>query len=210
MHVLLSDRQSTTKQDLLAAADYGAVNKNHLLLSPETDKNLVLLPVADEAQFVRVLSAAIEECERGKASACLARLIEESEQALSTLSGKISCCSLVCSADTLKTECSFALKGVVECLRGKSDQWATPAGSFFTTRPLGGDSPISFMYGDFVAPYPGVTRDWCKIFPEMHDFIEERLPEDFWQITDEAWNFRLTSKFEEKNAEKALNYAVTK
>jgi len=77
-------------------------------------------------------------------------------------------CLLGQTTEELLREIGFASKGVPTAFEKQSD-WQTPLGSFFTTRPLGKNGNVSFVYPGAFNSYPGVGRDLFYLFPTLYD-----------------------------------------
>ncbi len=77
-------------------------------------------------------------------------------------------CLLAHSPAELVREIDFALKGIPAALEKGSD-WQTPLGSYFTTRPLGEQGSISFVYPGGFNSYPGIARDLFYLFPPLYE-----------------------------------------
>ncbi|MBA8975377.1 beta-ketoacyl synthase N-terminal-like domain-containing protein [Streptomyces calvus] len=56
-------------------------------------------------------------------------------------------------------------------------EWATPAGSFFTPRPLGPDARVALVYPGAFNSYPGLGADLFRAFPELLDRFEGQAAE---------------------------------
>ncbi|MFI7068348.1 beta-ketoacyl synthase N-terminal-like domain-containing protein [Kribbella sp. NPDC050124] len=49
----------------------------------------------------------------------------------------------------------------------RGDEWATPAGSFFTGRPIGPDGKVALVYPGAFNTYPGLGQDLFRAFPGL-------------------------------------------
>lgn len=79
--------------------------------------------------------------------------------------------SLVAStAEGLRKEIDAAKRGVPTA-HEQGKEWQTPAGSYFTPRPLGGRGGIAFVYPGAFNAYPGLGQDWLNLFPQAHDHL---------------------------------------
>lgn len=56
-------------------------------------------------------------------------------------------------------------------------EWSTPAGSYFTARPLGPDAKVALVYPGAVNSYPGLGRDLFRAFPALLDTFESETAE---------------------------------
>ena len=72
-----------------------------------------------------------------------------------------------CPEDLMR-EIDFALRGV-QVAFDKGTEWQTPAGSYFTPRPLGPDSQVAFVYPGAFNSYIGVGKDLFYLFPDLYD-----------------------------------------
>ncbi|MER7699883.1 beta-ketoacyl synthase N-terminal-like domain-containing protein [Streptomyces sp. NPDC096095] len=52
-------------------------------------------------------------------------------------------------------------------------EWATPAGSYFTARPIGPDGKVALVYPGAFNSYPGLGQDFFRAFPGLLDRFEE-------------------------------------
>ncbi|WP_301184466.1 beta-ketoacyl synthase N-terminal-like domain-containing protein, partial [Streptomyces sp. NL15-2K] len=53
-------------------------------------------------------------------------------------------------------------------------EWATPAGSFFTPRPIGPDGRVALVYPGAFNSYPGLGADLFRTFPALLDRFERQ------------------------------------
>jgi len=86
-----------------------------------------------------------------------ARLVSESGAIL---------CLVADSAEHLLQEIDQALQAIRE---PEGEEWKTPRGSYFTTRPAGGS--VTFVYPGIGATYVGLGRDLFHLFPEIYPLI---------------------------------------
>ncbi|WP_329213752.1 hypothetical protein OG352_02300 [Streptomyces sp. NBC_01485] len=56
-------------------------------------------------------------------------------------------------------------------------EWATPAGSFFTPRPIGPDGRVALVFPGAFNSYPGLGADLFRAFPALLDRFEEQAAE---------------------------------
>ena len=56
-------------------------------------------------------------------------------------------------------------------------EWATPAGSFFTARPIGPEGKVALVYPGAVNSYPGLGHDLFRAFPGLLDRFEDQSDE---------------------------------
>ncbi|MEW1906917.1 beta-ketoacyl synthase N-terminal-like domain-containing protein [Kitasatospora sp. NPDC085895] len=62
----------------------------------------------------------------------------------------------------------------------RGEEWATPAGSCFTPRPIGPDGKVALVYPGAVTSYPGLGRDLFRAFPGLLERFEAEVerPDD--------------------------------
>jgi PfaB family protein len=92
-------------------------------------------------------------------------------------------CLLGQTPDELLREIGFAVKGIPVAFE-KQSEWQTPAGSFFTPRPLGKDGKVSFVYPGAFNSYPGVGRDLFYLFPNLYEHLSG-LTDDIGDLLNE-------------------------
>ncbi|MUH01164.1 PfaB family protein [Scytonema sp. UIC 10036] len=68
----------------------------------------------------------------------------------------------------LAREIESAFKGVNKAFESGED-WQTPAGSYFTAKPLGNKGGIAYVYPAAVNSYLGIGRTLFRLFPSVHD-----------------------------------------
>ncbi len=56
-------------------------------------------------------------------------------------------------------------------------EWVTPAGSFFTSRPIGPEGKVALVYPGAVNSYPGLGQDLFRAFPWLLDRFEDQADE---------------------------------
>ncbi len=87
------------------------------------------------------------------------------------------CISLVISSlAELERELQSGLDGVVEAL-ASGEEWGTPAGSYFTPKPLGDKAKIAFVYPGGFNSYVGMARTIFNLFPELYDLLKDSTSE---------------------------------
>ncbi|BBB00135.1 putative polyunsaturated fatty acid synthase PfaB and C [Actinacidiphila reveromycinica] len=59
----------------------------------------------------------------------------------------------------------------------RGDEWATPAGSFCTPRPIGPDGKVALVYPGAFNSYPGLGQDFFRAFPGLLDRFEAQADE---------------------------------
>ena len=80
------------------------------------------------------------------------------------------------SSEEILREIEFAARGAMAAFE-KGSEWQTPAGSYFSARPLGPDSQIAFVYPGAFNSYIGVGKDLFFLFPDLYDRFT-RVAED--------------------------------
>ncbi|AFY46197.1 PfaB family protein [Nostoc sp. PCC 7524] len=68
----------------------------------------------------------------------------------------------------LTREIQRAIQGVATAFETGKD-WQTPVGSYFSPKPLGEQSQVSFVYPGSFSSYIGLARDLFRLFPEIYD-----------------------------------------
>ncbi|MEV0296208.1 beta-ketoacyl synthase N-terminal-like domain-containing protein [Nocardia sp. NPDC050710] len=66
----------------------------------------------------------------------------------------------------LRTELEAAARYLPETIAA-GREWATPAGSFCTARPVGPDARVAFVYPGAFTAYPGAGRELFSLFPAL-------------------------------------------
>ncbi|MCH2021920.1 MAG: PfaB family protein [Saprospiraceae bacterium] len=93
--------------------------------------------------------------------------------------GKVTnyCISIVAKdKKSLKQELNFIKTNLHQAIQsGKALK--TPKGSYFTPRPLGKEGKIAFVYPGSAAAYQGMGQDVFQLFPQLHTYFEERVPD---------------------------------
>ena len=69
-------------------------------------------------------------------------------------------------------ELEFGMRGIPGAIQ-KGGEWQTPAGSYYTSNPLGPDSRVSFVYPGAFNSYIGVGRELFYTFPGAYDYLQE-------------------------------------
>ncbi|MFF8101246.1 beta-ketoacyl synthase N-terminal-like domain-containing protein [Streptomyces sp. NPDC016640] len=65
----------------------------------------------------------------------------------------------------------------VPAAHAEGREWATPAGSFFTPRPLGPEARVALVYPGAFNSYPGLGADLFRAFPALLDRFEGQAAE---------------------------------
>jgi PfaB family protein len=154
-------------------------NYAHLILSEEPNQKKHISRYLEQTPFylfaiaaddrsslldqIYALQQNIEDC--SSLSACATQTFEafqkrqNSTYALSIL-GR--------NKDELKREIQYSLKGIADAFNLKKD-WQTPAGSYFTAKPLGRQGKIAFVYPGAFNSYIGIGRNLFRLFPQIYD-----------------------------------------
>ncbi|WP_439947025.1 beta-ketoacyl synthase N-terminal-like domain-containing protein [Streptomyces sp. BBFR109] len=61
-------------------------------------------------------------------------------------------------------------------------EWATPAGSFFTARPIGPEGKVALVYPGAFNSYPGLGQDLFRAFPGLLEHFEAQAEEPARQL----------------------------
>ncbi|MFE7659508.1 beta-ketoacyl synthase N-terminal-like domain-containing protein [Streptomyces celluloflavus] len=83
------------------------------------------------------------------------------------------------------------------CERGGT--WATPAGSFFTARPLGPEAGVALVYPGAFNGYPGLGRDLFRLFPGLFPRFVERAERPAALLRHAALYPRTTVRLSERD-----------
>ncbi|MCB0208343.1 MAG: PfaB family protein [Anaerolineae bacterium] len=67
----------------------------------------------------------------------------------------------------LEQEIALALKGLPKAFE-QSMEWKTPRGSYFTSKPLGPQADIAFVYPGAFTAYVGLGRNLYHLFPKLY------------------------------------------
>ncbi|MFI7294696.1 beta-ketoacyl synthase N-terminal-like domain-containing protein [Streptomyces sp. NPDC050121] len=76
----------------------------------------------------------------------------------------------------LAHQVELAARGLPAAL-ARGEEWATPAGSFATGRPIGPQGKVALVYPGAFNSYPGLGRDFFRAFPGLLDRFEARTDE---------------------------------
>jgi PfaB family protein len=87
------------------------------------------------------------------------------------------CISLVAKNKTaLHQELKFIKMALGKAIiQGK--ELKTPKGSYFTANPLGKKGKVAFVYPGSAAAYEGLGQDIFQLFPQLHTYFENRVPD---------------------------------
>ena len=69
---------------------------------------------------------------------------------------------------TLMKELDRAFEGVATAFE-TGEAWQTPGGSYFTATPQAAQGQVAFVYPGAFSAYMGQTRDYFRLFPQLHD-----------------------------------------
>jgi PfaB family protein len=72
--------------------------------------------------------------------------------------------------ESLRKEIDAAKSAVVTVI-DQGGEWQTPAGSYFTAKPLGKSGGVAFVYPGAFNSYPGLGQDWMHLFPEAYEHL---------------------------------------
>ncbi|GAA3683920.1 hypothetical protein GCM10022267_83430 [Lentzea roselyniae] len=78
------------------------------------------------------------------------------------------------SGDALAAEADSARQRLSEC-HPRGQTWSTPAGSFFTPRPIGAGGKVALIYPGVLTAYPTVGADLVRCFPALMPWLESTL-----------------------------------
>ncbi|WP_405596977.1 hypothetical protein OG741_12350 [Streptomyces sp. NBC_01410] len=71
-------------------------------------------------------------------------------------------------------------------VHAEGGEWATPAGSFFTARPIGSDGKVALVYPGAFNSYPGLGQDFFRAFPGLLDRFESQADEPALHLRSRA------------------------
>ncbi|HET6359879.1 beta-ketoacyl synthase N-terminal-like domain-containing protein, partial [Streptomyces sp.] len=71
-------------------------------------------------------------------------------------------------------------------VHAEGGEWATPAGSFFTARPIGPDGKVALVYPGAFNSYPGLGQDFFRAFPGLLDRFEDQADEPALHLRSRA------------------------
>jgi PfaB family protein len=151
-HVILSDEPEQQQQ-----------NSRYLQQMPYYLFPIVGRDRTDLLQQVKVLQTTIDNCD---SLAFVARQsfveFQKHSQANYTLA------ILGRNKNELAREIESAFKGINKAFESGED-WQTPAGSYFTAKPLGKTGEIAYVYPAAVNSYLGIGRILFRLFPRVYD-----------------------------------------
>ncbi|WP_327684504.1 beta-ketoacyl synthase N-terminal-like domain-containing protein [Streptomyces sp. NBC_00467] len=81
----------------------------------------------------------------------------------------------------LRAQLELAVRDLAD-VHAKGGEWATPAGSYFTARPIGPDGRVALVYPGAFNSYPGLGQDFFRAFPSLLDRFEEQADEPERQL----------------------------
>nr|A0A1B3PEI8.1 RecName: Full=Polyunsaturated fatty acid synthase subunit B; Short=PUFAs-B [Thraustochytrium sp. ATCC 26185]AOG21005.1 polyunsaturated fatty acid synthase subunit B [Thraustochytrium sp. ATCC 26185] len=110
--------------------------------------------------------------------------------------------SIVSTPAKLQREVELAAKGIPRCLKMRRD-WTSPAGSRYAPEPLASDR-VAFMYGEGRSPYYGILQDMHRIWPALHEVINEKTT-SLWSEGDRWVMPRASSKAELEEQREAFD-----
>ncbi|BBC32407.1 hypothetical protein SGFS_037010 [Streptomyces graminofaciens] len=78
--------------------------------------------------------------------------------------------------DELRAQLDLAVRGL-PAAHASGGEWATPAGSCFTERPIGPGGKVALVYPGAFNSYPGLGQDLFRAFPSLLDGFEDMADE---------------------------------
>ncbi|MFJ9739212.1 beta-ketoacyl synthase N-terminal-like domain-containing protein [Streptomyces sp. NPDC101166] len=78
--------------------------------------------------------------------------------------------------EELRAQLDLAVRGLPTA-HASGGEWATPAGSCFTARPIGPDGKVALVYPGAFNSYPGLGQDLFRAFPRLLDAFEDMADE---------------------------------
>jgi PfaB family protein len=150
----------------------------HVILSEEPDQKqhhskyleqtpYYLFPIAasDRSHLLEQISAlktTIESCTSLQVAASQTFAVYQKSAEAYTLA------ILGRNKNELTREMEAALKGINNAFE-KGEDWQTPAGSYFTAKPIGKKGGVAYVYPAAVNSYLGISRNLFRLFPRVHD-----------------------------------------
>ena len=109
---------------------------------------------------------------------------------------------LACSFSTLKKQLQLALSGIPSSLDSNTPwnkPWKTPAGSYFSAKPIRRTAnkqqqPLSFVYPGVGALYVNMGKDLLRLFPEAYQALLNISDDLAFSLQDQLITPRLLSK----------------
>ncbi|GAA6619326.1 PfaB family protein [Scytonema sp. NUACC26] len=151
-HVILSDEPEQQQH-----------NSRYLQQMPYYLFPIVGRDRTDLLEQVKVLQTTIDNCDSLAAVARQSFVeFQKRSQANYTLA------ILGRNKNELAREIESAFKGVNKAFESGED-WQTPAGSYFTAKPLGKKGEIAYVYPAAVNSYLGIGRILFRLFPRVYD-----------------------------------------
>ncbi len=151
--------------------------------------------------------------QEGKAAHSLADFASAYFHQHQSRTGKL-CLSLVINRkEQIESEVNLAKAGLTALLKNSASQdsgkqeWFSPSGSYFTSKPLGKKGKVSFVYPGAFNSYLNVAKDLGQLFPELHGLFAKHSEEAATLFADELYYPRKIEKLsneQEKLLQKAL------
>jgi PfaB family protein len=94
-------------------------------------------------------------------------------------------------------EIQRAFTGIIQAFETGED-WQTPAGSYFTVKPLGQQGKIAYVYPGGLNSYVGLGRTLFRLFPQIY---ESRSIEDFGTNFEQLFHPRSLTAFSKRQME---------
>ena len=162
---------------------YAAINgigldgvASHLVLSsaPQSERHShylqtsspYLLPLAGNA--VNDISTQLAQLERDLHSGTDVQTIANQTYANYSADAAYTLCLVGRDKDELLKQVEQAKSGI-----NISDTWSTPAGSYFTARPVGKAGDVAFVYPGAFNSYPKMGYDLFQLFPNIYPALQQ-------------------------------------
>ncbi|MEJ2888519.1 beta-ketoacyl synthase N-terminal-like domain-containing protein [Actinomycetospora aeridis] len=132
----------------------------------------LLLPLAGDGVDA-LLAAITARRDELAAGADVAGLVREATAAFTA--GPATAVLVAPDAAALRRELEAALGGLGTAVAERGE-WMTPTGSYATTRPIGPDGRIAFVYPGAFTTYPEAGQDLFRLFPGLRRGLEREVP----------------------------------
>lgn len=188
-HVILSEAPRTA-------------SRRHSYLQ-EGEYALVLLAGANAAALEQELNALESALNGGESVALIANRAFARFKSQSSAAYRLALVGR--TAAELNKEVQLARAGVTTAIRDNGE-WHTPAGSYFTAKPLGEQGKVAFVYPGAFNSYPRLGQDLFALFPDAYDHFHslsqniggifaDRLiaPRSLEKMSRKGWNAARTA-----------------
>ncbi|MFX0578280.1 beta-ketoacyl synthase N-terminal-like domain-containing protein [Nocardia nepalensis] len=185
-------RESSTRRRYAAVNALGSGGHSHIVLSsrwpavaerPATwarGGGHLLLPIG--ADDLPGLLADLTRWRELLEDACDAHaLVREAAAALGE--SRLRVVLVAAHRETLLREVERAI-GDLPSVWEQAGEWTTPAGSYFTARPIGAKGKVAFVYPGAFNAYLGLGQNLFRIFPDLLSWFEDQVSRPSEQFRD--------------------------